>query len=91
MMNLVKVTKVTKYFKKAIALSLLILVGSFPVFADEGRYTLVVYNVAAMTLTKLTVSNTQEQCHETMENFKAEFPNESRFLFSCIRLANGTE
>ena len=80
-----------KSIKKVIALSLLTLLGSFPVFADDGRYTLVVYNVAAMTLTKLTVSNTLEQCNETMGNFKAEFSNESRFLFSCIRLAHGTE
>lgn len=80
-----------KSIKKVTALSLLALLGSFPVFADDGRYTLVVYNVAAMTLTKLTVSNTLEQCNETMESFKAEFSNESRFLFSCIRLAHGTE
>lgn len=81
----------TSFFKKISVISLLVLLGSSHAFANNGRHVLVVYNVAAMTLTKLTVSNTLEQCNETLESFKAEFPNESRFLFSCVRIANGTE
>lgn len=78
--------------KKTALLSLLIFLGSSYAIAGNGeKHALIAYNVAAMTLTKLTVSDTLEQCNETMQNFKEEFPNESRFLFSCVRLADDTE
>ena len=81
----------TSFFKKIARTSLLIFWGGVQACANDGRHALIVYNVAAMTLTKLTVSNTLEQCNKTMESFKAQYPNEARFIFSCVSLANGTE
>ena len=80
--------------KKSIALTLCLIAGAtYAVAADNDQraHVLIANNVYAMTLTKLTVSDTLAQCQETLENFKAVYPDESRVTFACIALAEETE
>lgn len=81
-------------FKKSIAIALCLIAGTTYTFAsdnDNRAHVLMANNVYAMTLTKLTVSDTLAQCQETLENFKAVYPDESRVKFACIALAEETE
>ena len=51
---------------------------------DDGSYIFIAHNSYAMTVFKIAIARTLDQCKEAQSNFAKEFPSKSEIVFKRI-------